>query len=66
LQVLGKFGNKNMTAMVNPRLEEIVSMPAALPKERSAGVSLEGDNGETSRAIKSLLDSNPYCDLEHI
>jgi hypothetical protein len=27
---------------------------------------LEGDNGETSRAIKSLLDSNPYCDLEHI
>jgi hypothetical protein len=64
--VLGKFGKRNMTTMINPRLEEIASMPAALPEEISTVLSSEGDNGETNRTIQFLLTSNAYCDLEDI
>lgn len=55
-----------MTTMINPRLEEIASMPAALPEERSTVLSSEGDNGESNGTIQYFLTSNAYCDLEDI
>ncbi|XP_033608304.1 uncharacterized protein LOC117282505 [Cryptotermes secundus] len=57
-EVLGRFGTRNRTVILNPRLEEILSMPASLLENRSIVTSLNCSIGQALQAVDALRTSN--------
>lgn len=57
-EVLGRFGTKNRTVILNPRLEEIMGLPASLLEERRVLSSSDYGTGEAQRAVEALMTSN--------
>jgi hypothetical protein len=60
--VLGRFGTKNRTVILNPRLEEIMGLPAILPENTCIVPSSDCSTVQAQRAIDALLSSNKDVD----
>lgn len=62
LQVLGRFGARNRTVILNPRLEKILSMPVGLLENRSIVTSSNCSTGQALQTVDALQPSNENAD----
>jgi hypothetical protein len=60
--VLGRFGTKNRTVMLNPRLKDVMGLPISLLEQRHTVSSSEYGTGEAQRAVEALITSNEDAD----